>query len=232
MAPPWLVALSWASVGLGVASALAIAVDILAGRRQHMWIMNVVWPLTALYSGLLGLWFYWRVGHAMTHQAIHAAKQRGERRPGGDRPLAGAAALGATHCGSGCTLGDLVAEWLVVLVPITLLGMKIFGTWVLDFALAFAFGIAFQYFTIKPMRDLSPGEGIKAALRADAASLTAWQAGMYGWMAISTFAIFGRELPKTTPLFWFMMQIAMLVGFLASWPVNAWLLKKGWKERM
>ena len=76
------------------------------------------------------------------------------RRASGDRcrrPLA----LGATHCGSGCTLGDLIAEWFVVLVPITLFGMQIFGAWVLDYVLAFLFGIAFQYFTIKPMRNLS-----------------------------------------------------------------------------
>ncbi len=45
MAPVWLVALSSTSVGLGIASGLAIAVDILAGGHQHMWIMNVVWPL-------------------------------------------------------------------------------------------------------------------------------------------------------------------------------------------
>ncbi|HUH94344.1 MAG TPA: DUF4396 domain-containing protein [Casimicrobiaceae bacterium] len=181
---PWLVALSWASVGLGIASALAIALDILAGRRQHMWIMNLVWPLTALDSGLLGLWFYARVGRAMTHRAMQAAKRRGEPPAGRNRSLPAAAALGATHCGSGCALGDLVAEWFVVAVPVTLLGMKIFGTWVLDCVLAFAFGIAFQYFTIKPMRNLSTGEGVRAALRADAASLTVWQVGMTaGWQS-------------------------------------------------
>jgi len=29
-----------------------------------MWIMNVVWPITALWSGPLGFWFYWRAGRA------------------------------------------------------------------------------------------------------------------------------------------------------------------------
>ncbi|HUH94343.1 MAG TPA: DUF4396 domain-containing protein [Casimicrobiaceae bacterium] len=33
--------------------------------------------------------------------------------------------------------------------------------------------------------------------------------------------MFRHELDKTAPVFWFMMQIAMLAGFLASWPVNA-----------
>lgn len=97
---------------------------------------------------------------------------------------------------------------------------------------AFLFGIAFQYYTIKPMRGLSVGQGLWAAVKADTLSLTAWQVGMYGWMAIATFLIFGRELPKADPVFWFMMQIAMVAGFFTSYPVNWWLIKKGVKEEM
>lgn len=55
---------------------------------------------------------------------------------------------------------------------------------------------------------------------------------MYGWMAIATFLIFGHEIEKTSPVFWFMMQIAMLVGFLTAYPVNWWLLRSGIKEKM
>ncbi len=98
--------------------------------------------------------------------------------------------------------------------------------------LAFAFGILFQYLTIKPMRRLSRKEGLEAAIKADALSLTAWQVGMYGWMAIATFAIFGREIPKSSPVFWFMMQIGMVLGFFTSYPVNWLLIRRGVKERM
>ncbi|MBJ6727840.1 DUF4396 domain-containing protein [Geomonas sp. Red875] len=55
---------------------------------------------------------------------------------------------------------------------------------------------------------------------------------MYGWMAVAVFAIFGAEIPKTSPIFWFMMQIAMWFGFATSYPVNWWLLKRGLKEKM
>ena len=82
------------------------------------------------------------------------------------------------------------------------------------------------------MRDLGFGEGIKEATKADVLSLTAWQIEMYGWMAIATFAIFGRELEKTDPVFWFMTQLAMLAGFFTSYPVNWWLLRGGSKEKM
>ncbi len=117
-----------------------------------------------------------------------------------------------------------------------LFGEKTFGTWALDFLLALLVGIAFQYFTIKPMRDLPPGKALMQAAKADVLSLTAWQVGMYGWMAIAIFAIFrsglGVELPKTEPVFWFMMQIAMFCGFATAYPVNWWLLRKGIKEKM
>lgn len=113
-----------------------------------------------------------------------------------------------------------MAEWIAFAAPIEIFGQKIFGSWLLDFLFAYLFGVAFQYFTIKPMKDLPPGKGLWAAIKADTLSLTAWQVGMYGWMAVSVFLIFGHEIPKTSPVFWFMMQIAMLVGFATSYPVN------------
>jgi hypothetical protein len=107
-----------------------------------------------------------------------------------------------------------------------------FSAWILDFALAFLLGIAFQYFTITPMKNLSPGRGLIAALKADTLSLIAWQLGMYGWMAIAMFAIFGHDLPRNSPVFWFIMQIAMLCGFFTSLPMNIWLVRRGIKEPM
>lgn len=45
--PVWLHTLSIAALAIAVASALIIAID--EGMHpQHMWIMNVVWPMTAL----------------------------------------------------------------------------------------------------------------------------------------------------------------------------------------
>jgi Domain of unknown function (DUF4396) len=67
-------------------------------------------------------------------------------------------------------------------------------------------------------------------------SLTAWQVGIYGFMAIAFFVVFraglGVELEVNSFEFWFMMQIAMMVGFLTSYPANWWLIRRGFKERM
>jgi hypothetical protein len=213
----WLHLIAVVSIGLGGLCFLIVLGDIMAGRRQNMWIMNVVWPITMLYSGPLGLWFYFKTGR---------------KGAGQNKSLWQTVSLATTHCGSGCTLGDICAEWIIFAAPFALFGRKLFASWALDYIFAFAFGVAFQYFTIKPMKALSVKEGIIAALKADSLSLTAWQVGMYGWMAITVFVIFHREIGKTDPVFWFTMQIAMLVGFVTSYPVNLWLVNSGIKERM
>src|SRR5262249_47265208 len=127
-------------------------------------------------------------------------------------------AKGAFHCGAGCTIGDIIAEWLAFFVPTIAIWFgwqsiftgKIFAGWIIDFIFAFAFGVAFQYFAIKPMRDISVREGLVLAFKADALSLTAWQIGMYGFMAIAQFVLFRRLLGVSMTVdsvaFWFMMQ--------------------------
>ena len=51
--PEWLRLLSIACLILGGVCAAIIAID-LVKHPQKMWIMNVVWPITALYAGPLG----------------------------------------------------------------------------------------------------------------------------------------------------------------------------------
>ena len=49
------------ALGLGFASALVIVADIVVlGNWQHMAIMDVAFPLTALYMGPIALWAYSR----------------------------------------------------------------------------------------------------------------------------------------------------------------------------
>ena len=207
--------------------------------------MNVVWPMTALFGTVWVVWQYFTYGRLASHEKAHAAMQRHEDPPNKTQtPFPVMVANGALHCGSGCTLGDIVAEWLVFAVPAIAIAFgygsifsdRIFAVWIVDYLFAYAFGIVFQYFTIAPMRGLSFGQGIIAAIKADTLSLTAWQIGMYGFMAIAYFAIFqdgfGVKLTTDSVEFWFMMQIAMMFGFVTAYPVNWWLISSGIKENM
>jgi hypothetical protein len=230
--PEWLIIVAAVSLSVAGCCCLVIIIDLWAGHRQHMWIMNLVWPITALYAGPVALWAYFKVGRSASQAGMAGDMDMKVMAQQQEKPFWQSVALGATHCGSGCVLGDIVSEWFTFFVPLVLFGHGIFGAWVLDYILAFIFGIAFQYFTIKPMRHLTPSQGLAAALKADSLSLSFWQVGMYGWMAIATFGIFGHELAKTGPVFWFMLQIAMGCGFLTTLPITWWLLRIGIKEKM
>ena len=244
MVPAWLHALSIAFLLLGALCAAVIAADV-ARHPQQMGIMNVVWPVTALFGTVWIAWQYFTYGRLAEREKAHAAMQRGEEMPGKKlTPFPIMVANGALHCGSGGTLGDICAEWLVFLVPAVavgfgwhrLFGEKMFATWIVDYLFAYALGIVFQYFAIKPMRNLSFGQGLWQAVKADTLSLTAWQVGMYGFMAFAYFYLFGaligEKLTTDTVKFWFMMQLAMLCGFATAYPVNWWLIRSGIKEKM
>nr|WP_245837303.1 DUF4396 domain-containing protein [Virgibacillus phasianinus] len=43
---------------------------------------------------------------------------------------------------------------------------------------------------------------------------------------------FSFKCPCLHPIFWYMMQIAMMIGFLTSYPANWNLVKKGNKHAM
>lgn len=199
-----------------VLCAVLIALDI-RKRPQPMAVMNVVWPVTALYAGPLALWAYYKIGR-LPH--------------GASKPFWQSVLTGTLHCGAGCTLGDLFAEILLFLFPIVVFGNKVFDTWTIDFIFAFVIGVLFQYYALKPIKHLSSGATLIKALQADALSLTCWQIGMYGWMALCFFVLFHKVLSSSGVLFWFMMQIAMLIGLLTAFPINWWLIRKGIKERM
>lgn len=109
--------------------------------------------------------------------------------PAGDRgqPDYGEAVsvgIGVSHCGAGCTLGDIIGAWLVFVIGWKLLGLALPAEYIADFSLAFALGIAFQYFSTAPMRGLGLREGIIAALKADTLSLASFEVGLFGWMAL------------------------------------------------
>lgn len=178
MPPAWLTTVSWIALALAFASAALILLDIFArGHRQQMAVMDAVWPITALYLGPAAWWAYRRWGRANS--------PRYRRRTGAEaaygEPVS--VAIGVSHCGAGCTLGDIVGAWIVFAVSWKLLGLALPAEYIADFALAFALGIAFQYFAIVPMRELGVRAGLVAALKADTLSLTAFEIGLFGWMA-------------------------------------------------
>jgi hypothetical protein len=239
----WLHQVSLVFLSVALTCAAVVVADE-TRHPQHMWIMNVVWPVTAIFGGPLWFWFYFRFGRLSTAEAIRTARTQHRAPPTKRKPFAAMVAEATSHCGAGCTLGDILAETIAFAFPViavwfgwhSLFAEKIFAVWILDFITAYLFGIVFQYFTIAPMRRLGAADGLWAAIKADTLSLAAWQIGMYAFMAFAKFYLFAvflrASLEVSSASFWFMMQIAMLCGFATSYPVNWWLLRSGIKEKM
>jgi hypothetical protein len=79
-------------------------------------------------------------------------------------------AIEVSHCGSGCTLGDVISEFTIFGLGLTLAGLTLGAEYASDYILALAFGIIFQYFAIAPMRGLGLKDGLIAAAKAAAST--------------------------------------------------------------
>ena len=231
-----LTVIAWCSIAVAFACALIIALDEVR-RPQKMAVMNVVWPVTALYFSVFAVWAYFALGTKKTEAAMQEGGG-GQMKMGGDKdapPTLAQVAEGTSHCGAGCMLADVGTEFAIAAAGLTLFGSMLWAEYTLDFLAAWALGIVFQYFAIKPMRnDLSPAGAVWAAIKADTLSILAFQIGMYLFMALVYFKLFPapHHLTPFDPRYWLMMQIAMICGFSTSFPMNRLLIGLGLKEKM
>jgi uncharacterized protein DUF4396 len=156
--------------------------------------------------------------------------QPGERA----RPWWVTMAIEVSHCGAGCSLGDVISEFAIFALGLTIAGLTLGAEYAGDYIFALAFGIVFQYFAIAPMRGLGLKDGLIAATKADFISLTAFEVGLFGWMAVMAFVLFPapHNLMPSSAAFWLLMQIGMIIGYCTSWPANVWLVKRGIKVPM
>ncbi|MFC7394193.1 DUF4396 domain-containing protein [Scopulibacillus cellulosilyticus] len=150
----------------------------------------------------------------------------------GNKPFWQSVFVSTTHCSSGCSIGDLIGAPIVFALGWTIAGSMMLADYVIEFILAYIFGLLFQYYGMGFEKHDHPGEALKDAVKADTLSLIAFEIGMFGWMAITNYVLFTSMPEPTSVVFWFMMQIAMMIGFCTSYPVNWYLVKKGVKHAM
>ncbi len=231
--------IAWISLSVAFLCALIVAGDEFR-HPQKMWVMNIVWPVTALYFSVVALWGYYRIGRKMAKDGMQGMPRdhmRGEQKAQDSRrrpdPTWEQTVVSDSHCGAGCTLGDIIAEFVIAGLGLTLWGSPLYTAFAGDLLLAWLLGIAFQYFAIKPMRNLSPGQGLIAAVKADTLSILTFEIGLFAWMALAYFVFFpSPHLKPTEATYWFMMQAGMVIGFFTSYPMNRLLMTWGIKEVM
>ncbi len=226
--------ISWIFLGLGGLTALVLLAEVIR-HPQQMRIMNIVWPITGLYFPIVGLLLYRMIGRPGEGEMKHANAHRMEQDKNGaanrhEPALAKQIFLSTSHCGAGCVVGDALGAPIVFLTGLTFLGVALFGDYVVEFTLAYLFGVLFQYLPIRWMRKISRRQALLDAAKADLISLVAFQVGMFGWMAVVYFLLMPQQRPgPNSPIFWFMMQIGLVLGFFTSYPANWLLINRGIK---
>ncbi|MGI8315597.1 DUF4396 domain-containing protein [Halobacillus mangrovi] len=214
--------ISWIALGIGMLSSIIIIVDVIR-HPQMMKVMNFVWPINGWFFGPIALWTYFKWGRLKAK-----ANEKEDRR---GRPAK--VFVSTSHCSAGCTFGDAVGVPIVALTGLMIAGSVLFAHYVVEFILAYIFGIIFQFYAIYPMNKEQGVIGsFKAAIKADSLSLIAFEVGMFGWMALVHFVLFSEPPKPNEATYWFMMQIAMILGFITSYPANWVLVRKGIKEEM
>jgi len=200
------VLLAWAVIDL--ACVAAVIQDLIRNNPQTMPIMRLVWVLTVLYSGPLGLAiYYWSGRRQIARDSIW---RKGFR--------------SVSHCYSGCGLGEIVG----LLICTGLLSLGNIAVSIVTFALAYIAGFAL---TMKPLMD--DGEPFHRALRDAAWSETASIAAMEIAAIGVDLALTGNaQLGFGNPLFWSTMVVSLSCGLIAAYPVNLLLIHYGIKEGM
>lgn len=128
------------------------------------------------------------------------------------------AASATLHCLMGCAVGEILGMMIGAQF-----GWTNMQTVALAFALAFVFGYAFS--TIPLLRNgMRFWSALKLVFIADSLSILTMEIVDNAIMLLIPGAVDAHFLDL---FFWASMTLALCIAFLAAWPVNYYLLKRG-----
>jgi Domain of unknown function (DUF4396) len=200
---------------LAAVSLLFVAVDIRSTPESP--VMKWGFVLLTAYTGVVGAFLYvlgCREPLPGTHEQYTAAQWR--------------QTLGSTmHCVAGDGVGILAGA-----VISSVFGISGMAEMILEYVLGFAFG--WTIFQALFMRDMAGGtylRALKSTFMSELLSMNLLMAGMMPTMMILRMYVPAADNPLT-PNFWFVMSMALLVGFIVAYPMNWWLVANHLKHGM
>jgi hypothetical protein len=122
------------------------------------------------------------------------------------------------HCLTGCSIGEILG-----LIIGTIIGLSNFATIALAVILAFIFGFTLSALPLMKA-GLTFGAALSLVFAADTLSIAAMELVDNSVMALIPGAM---DSGIVSPLYWLSMSAALFAAFLAAYPVNLFLLKRG-----
>ncbi len=180
-------------------------------------VLKWAFVILVIFTGPFGAFFYvlgCREPLAGTHEQYVSATWR--------------QVLGSTmHCAAGDGVG-IIAGAVIGAV----LQLSPWNDFALEYALGFGFG--WTFFQAYAMRDMVGGSyilSLKETFIPELVSMNLLMTGMVPTMKFLRPRIEGGEDP-TQPAFWFVVSMAMIVGFILAYPINWWLVVNNMKHGM
>lgn len=122
------------------------------------------------------------------------------------------------HCLLGCGIGEVVG-----MIVATYLGLSMISSMILAIVLGFVFGFALGVIPLI-RRGISFSQSIKIVLIAEGLSIAVMEA----FEVLTQVLIPGvPEAHLSDAIFWIGMVAGLIVGFIAAFPVNYYMIKRG-----
>jgi len=202
---------------LAIASALWVAIDMYRNTPEPA-VMKWGFILVTLYMGPLGLLMY-----------VLACK---EPRPGTHEafvePLWKQGVGSTIHCVAGDATGIILAATLTAFF-----GYPMIYDILVEYIVGFAVGLLiFQALFMQKMMGGTYWENVRASFAPELISMNAVMAGMVPTMVLLMMGRDMRGMEPTELMFWGIMSLGVIVGFIVALPVNIWMVSAGMKHGM
>jgi hypothetical protein len=208
---------------LGGCTALMILKDLF--RHPHpVPVMNVIWPLTGLYLPFIGWLAWWYLGRKPSRQAKLALLV--------PQKIQGYASwqtifISTSLSAAACIFGDLITLPIVTLLNQFAINPTVWMEGLICVLISLLVGYFLQFLAIRQREKRSPASALLLALKTETFPLLIYQLGIFIFMALALKFVLNQQINPLLVAFWFMLQLAMIIGFLFSWPANHLLIKRG-----
>ena len=210
----------------GLLAAVWIVRDELVANTNVMPVLKVGWPIIVTFFSVLGLALYFAscrppgigsLGGDDAERAHHDYVSATWRRVTGS----------VIHCVGGDGLGVMTA-----MVLARYWELSFWNEFWFEYAVGFGFGwFVFQYPAMRKMGH-EPLESLLKGGRAEFFSMITVMLGMGLVMRYVTPAVVGHRPDAAEAAFWGFGALGLLVGAVFTYPMNWWLVAKGWKHGM
>ena len=200
---------------LTVPSLAFVAIDV--WRTPAATVLKWAFVILTAFTGPIGAFFYvlgCREPLRGTHEEYVSVRWR--------------QVLGSTmHCAAGDGIGIIVGAAIGAG-----LALPFWPDFLLEYVLGFGVGwVYFQAFAMRYMAGGSYAKSLRMTFLPELLSMNLLMTGMQLTSRFSMRAVAGGDDP-TRPAFWFIMSMALVVGFAFAYPINWWLVVHHMKHGM